>query len=538
MSAENVLDALVVGAGFGGLYCLHQLRKEGFVTKLFEAGSGMGGTWFWNRYPGARVDSDFPLYQFGDKELWDFDWTERFPGHAELRRYFEHVDRKLNLSKDIQFNTCVTAAAWDGSNSYWLVQTSFGQSVKARHLFLCVGSTWKAYTPPFKGIQNFKGEIHHSSAWPESRVDYAGRRVAVIGTGASGVQIIQEVGPTVAHLTVYQRTPNLAIPMRQYPLHGEGSWKCEPKEDYHRIFRDSFNTYSGLVLDMDWNPKKAMDATPEERQELYEHLWNRGGFAFWVGTFHDILYNQEANETAYKFWCSKTRARIIDPVKKDLLAPVVPPHPFGTKRPCLEQRYYEVYNQENVDLFNIRESPILEITDKGIITEKEGLTEVDIIILATGFDNLTGSLLNIKLTNGKGQSLQEYWKNGTSTYLGLSIAGFPNCYFTYGPQGPTPFCSGIASAAIQGGFAIKLMTKMRNEKLKIAEAQAEAENQWTTRVRDLWESSLFPLAESWYQGANIPGKKKEALAYVGGLPKYIKELEQCAKNNYEGFALA
>ncbi|XP_021953617.1 baeyer-Villiger monooxygenase [Folsomia candida] len=536
-SSEDMCEILVIGAGFSGIYALHNLRKRKFNVKVYEAGTNMGGTWYWNRYPGARVDTDNPIYQFNEEGLWDFAWTERFPAHPELQEYFRYLDDKLQLSRDIEYNTNVSAAQFDNARNQWQVKTDDGRVTWANHLFLCTGSTTTRYTPPFKGLDRFKGICHHSYVWPKAGVNFDGKRVAVIGTGASAVQIIQEIGSKVGHLTVYQRTPNLCLPMQQAKAAdpSKGAW-FPPKSKFPEIFGAARKSFSGL--NFDWERKNAADVTPEERRALYESLYAHGGFAFWLANFRDMLFDKESNAYAYTFWAEKARARIHDVVKRDILAPLVAPHAFGIKRPCLEQSYYEVFNQSNVDLVNVRESPILEITENGVRTEK-GVVEVDIIVLATGFDSLTGSIKSIDIRNGKGESLRDMWKrNGTSTYLGLTTAGFPNLWYMYGPQAPTPLGNGPTIIEIQGEWLVELMVRMRDEKRKVVDAKKESEESWTKEVWDVWEASLFPGADSWYQGANIPGKTREPLCYAGGYPRYEDLLNKIAADGYKTFNLA
>lgn len=536
MVEEKFLDILIVGAGFSGLHTLQKLRKEGFQVNIYEAGSGIGGTWYWNRYPGARVDSDFSIYQYTQDNIWkDFEWTERFPGQQEIERYFKHVDNKLNLSKDIQFNTRVISAEFKRSRNKWLVKTNASDEVLtwANTLILCTGFADKRYTPPFRGVDSFKGTICHTSLWPKSGINVRGKRVAVIGTGASGVQVIQEIASEVAHLTVYQRTPNLALPMQQSLVEDQRNWKFPSTDEYQSIFNKTRTTFAGMT--MDFIPTNGVDATPDEQQVLFQDLFKRGGFYFWLANYKDLLFSEATNDAAYQFWCEATRTRINDPVKKDILAPKVPPHPFGTKRPSLEQRYYEVFNQDNVDIINVRQSPIVEIVGDGIKTQIEGKTQVDVIIFATGFDAVTGGILNIQITNEENESLQDKWKNSVWTSLGVTTAGFPNMFFMYGPQAPTAFANGPSCAEVQGDWIIKLLTKMKRENKTKVVALEEAEHNWKQTITDLWNKSLFPRAESWYQGANIPGKPREPLNFAGGIPLYISALEDCAKNNYQGF---
>lgn len=483
------------------------------------------------------MDSDCTYYQYSQDEIWKgFDWTERFPGQQELERYFKHVDDKLNLSKDITFDATVTSAEFIHSRNQWLVKTNVDGIVTwANYFILCTGAADFRYTPSFQGLHKFKGSICHTRSWPKD-LNVAGKRVAVIGTGASGIQVIQEIASEVSHLTVYQRTPNMALPMQQSSIENQKNWKFPSDEKRQEILTNSRTTFSGL--DMDHIKSDGVDATPDERRAVFEDLFKRGGFHFVSANYQDILLNRETNTAAYDFWCEMTRARINDPIKRDILAPLIPPHPFGAKRNSLEQTYYEVFNRDNVDIINIRKSPIIEITEEGIKTALENETKVDIIVCATGFDALTGAILNIEIKTDDNKSLQAKWKSGVSTYLGLTTANFPNVFFLYGPQAPTPFANGPSLIEIQGDWIVRLLVYMRdNNKNKIV-ATEEAERDWKKMITELWNMTVCPEAESWYQGANIPGKIKETLAYAGGIPKYVTILEDSAKDDYSGFVLS
>lgn len=539
MVIEYTLDALIVGAGFSGLHVLNKLRKEGFNAKIYETGSGIGGTWFWNRYPGARTDSSNVFYQLMQDDIWQgFEWQERFADQKQLLAYFNHVDQKLCLSKDIQFKTRVISAEFNKSRGQWFIQSNNGHEIHtwASHLVLCTGFAERRYTPPFKGLNNFEGELYHTSLWPENGVNLIGKRVAVVGTGASGVQVIQEIAADVAHLTVYQRTPNLALPMQQSNVNNQNRWKFPHHSEYESIFAGTRKSFFGM--DRNFVELNTMDVAVDKRRQFFEDLFADGGFAFVIGNYQDVITNQDANDEAYKFWCERTRARINDPLKKEILAPTIPPHPIFAKRASLEQRYYEVYNQSNVDIINIRLSPIIEISNTGIQSQNEGLTKFDVIILATGFDSITGGILNIKIINGDGETLQDKWKEGTWTNLGLSTAGFPNMNFLYGPQAPTALSNGPTCIEIQGDWIVKLMVYMRDQNKTTVVATKEAENDWKRKLNDLWNSTLFCNTESWYNGANIPGKPVEPLNYAGGIPSYVDALETCAKNDYRGFILS
>jgi cyclohexanone monooxygenase len=507
--AVEELDVLEVGAGFAGLYQLHHLRRLGYNVKVFEAGSDIGGIWYWNCYPGARVDSYGPLYQFSSEELWrdwnyselwrdwnyselwrDWNYSELYPSWDKLRAYFRHVDIKLGLSRDIRFNTRVTGAEFDTDRDQWVVQASDGSVTRARFFVLCTGLSAKPYIPAIAGLKDFRGICRHTSLWPQEGVDFKGKRVGVIGTGASGVQVIQEVYQDVAELTVFQRTPNLALPMRQRKLDDETNRRM--KETFPDRFRKRAETFGGF--DYDFIPKNALDVSDQERQATYEDLWNRGGFFPWIGTYQDVLSSEQANDTAYAFWRDKVRARITDPAIAEKLAPMKPLHPFGVKRPSLEQHYYEAYNQPNVELVDLRESPIERVTPTGI-KMKDREVELDILVLATGFDFLTGGLTSIDIRGTNGQTLREKWSSGSRAHLGMASAHFPNLLFIYGPQSPSAFCNGPSCAELQGDFVVACIEHMRRNNLRRIEATQEAEEAWRDHSPN-WPIRLCSRARS------------------------------------------
>ncbi|GAW27109.1 putative steroid monooxygenase protein [Rosellinia necatrix] len=382
------VDALVVGAGFAGVFMLKTLRDRGLKTVLYEAGNDLGGTWRWNCYPGACVDSEVPEYEFSWPEVWKtWNWSTNYPNYEELRAYFDHVDKVVGIKKDCSFNTVVVGAHFDTSSGRWLVKTSDGRTAKAKYLVLGTGFAANRYLPPWPGMDKFKGVIHHSSFWPEEKVDVKGKRCAVIGTGASGVQIIQAWGPVAGELKVFQRTPNLAIPLKKRAL--TAAEQEQSKKFYPELFQYREKTFVGFIFD--FLEQNTFDVTPEEREERYETMWANGGFRFWVGGYKDLLLDADANKEAYKFWAKKTRDRIGDPRKRDILAPLDMPHYFGVKRPCLEFSYYEQFNRPSVDVIDVEKNGIKEFDETGIILEDGTHYEFDVIAVATGFDVATGS---------------------------------------------------------------------------------------------------------------------------------------------------
>lgn len=532
--ADDTLDVLIIGAGFNGIYQLHQLRKLGFSVKIFEAGADLGGIWHWNCYPGARVDSHVPNYEFSMEELWrDWYWTERFPAWSELRRYFKYVDDKLDLKRDIRFNTRVAAARFDADQKVWRVQNEDGSVAVARFLIPCLGFAAKAYVPAINGLDSFSGPCVHTAHWPQQGLELQGRRVGVIGTGASGVQVIQEAAKVATHLTVFQRTPMMALPMQQRRY--DKAAMDVIKQDYAAMLKRraiSATTYHDIVADK----RSVLEVTPEERNAVFEAAWERGGFHFWAGTFSDILATTDANRLAYNFWRDKTRARLRDDSLIESLAPTEPPHPFGAKRPSLEQGYYEVFNQDNVTLVDLRKSPISAVTANGVQTTT-AFHDLDVLILATGFDASTGGFKAIDLCGPQGNALSDLWSDGVLTHLGMAMPGFPNLLMLYGPQSPTAFCNGPTCAELQGDWVVNCLRYLREHGYRTIEATPEATEAWTQQLTVGFQGSLFSTADSWYIGANIPGKKRELL-YFPNTQMYLALCRDSAAKGYSGFRLS
>ncbi|KAJ7579749.1 cyclohexanone monooxygenase [Mycena floridula] len=532
------LDCLIVGAGFGGVYFINQLRKKGYKVKAFEAAKSFGGIWYWNTYPGARVDSEVPLYEFSDPEIWkDWEWTQRYPDAKEIQAYFAHVDKTLNISKDVFFDMPVVSAKFDKTADQWIVGLGSGKTVRARFLLLCTGIGAKAYVPEFAGLENFKGEWYHTSKYPVG-VETAGKRVGVIGTGATGVQVIQELAQDPStKLTVFQRTPNLALPMNQHRF-GKGEIAKLKETYFPTVFRRRLQTACGFHFN--WASKNYVDATPEERHLFWEELWDMGGFRFWIGSYPDVFSNKEANAAAYAFWRSKVVERINDPAVAEILAPQIAPHPFGTKRPSLEQKYFEVYNQPNVTLLDVKANPISEITEKGVKLANGDEHELDMLILATGYDAVTGGITQIDIEGTDGVSIKEKWSKGLGTYLGYMSANFPNVWFTYGPHGPTAFCNGPTCTEVQGGWILDCLEYMQKNKLTRIEPTLEAEKSWKALVDQVLPPLFHDAAKlsttgAWYMGSNIPGKPVETLSFTGGLQLYAAKGKESADKGYEGF---
>ncbi|KAF2828385.1 FAD/NAD(P)-binding domain-containing protein [Ophiobolus disseminans] len=533
---ELETDVLIVGAGFGGIYLMHKLRQLGFNCKIFEAGTDIGGIWHWNCYPGARVDSQVPVYEYSLPEIWkDWTWSCRYPGTDELRRYFDHVERKLDIKKDTAFSTRVVGAHFDKPSGRWITKTEDGRTAKSKYLLLALGFAAKRHFPDWPGMDTFKGELHHSSFWPDSGVDVKGKRVAVIGTGSTGVQIAQETSKEAASVLQFVRTPNLCLPMQQQSITKEEQDQRKQSE-YQKFFEYRLTTFAGFGYDN--LQKNTLDATPEEREAFYEKRFENGGFEFWLANYQDMLLDNAANREAYNFWAKKTRARITDPEKREILAPLEPPYAFGTKRPSLEQNYYEMLDKPENKVISVQDNPIVKVVENGLVTADGKVHECDVIALATGFDSVTGGLKNMGLKDVDGVDLAEKWKAGTYTYLGMSISGLPNCFFLYGAQGPTAFSNGPTCVEVQGDWIVDAMKKLRDEKIDYCEATHEAEKQWREKVTELSDKTLFPQTKSWYMGDNIPGKFREQLSFAGGFPLYKELTRNALDRGFEGFVTA
>ncbi|PFH62344.1 hypothetical protein XA68_14071 [Ophiocordyceps unilateralis] len=533
--ASVELDALIVGAGFAGIFMLKTLRDRGYRVRIYEAGSGLGGTWRWNGYPGAGVDSEVPLYEFSWPEVWkDWTWSTNYPGYAEIRAYFEHVDSVIGVKKDCCFNTVVVGGTFDTEAGRWSVVTSDGQTTRVKYLVLGTGFSAKRYVPEWPGMADFDGIIHHSSFWPkEGDVSIDGKRCAVIGTGASGVQIVQAWGPVAGHLTVFQRTPNLALPMRRRYLTVES--QQQSKAHYPEFFRYRERTYAGF--NFDWHERKVADETAEERRALLESSWAAGGFRFWLAAYIDMITDTALNADYYDLWARKTRARIVDERKRDLLAPLKMPHYFGIKRCCLEETYYEQFNRSTVDLIDVAADPIECFTKTGIKLKSGEHHELDVVALATGFDVSTGAMTQMGLTSIDGKSLDQLWAKGATTYLGLTVSGFPNMFHLYGTQAPTLLCNGPSCVEVQGRWVADCIDKAERRGVKFLNARSEAAGAWRDDLIQFYNTTLFPTTRSTFMGGSVPGKPFEPVAYGRGLPTYSDTIRSALESWDDGFEL-
>ena len=533
-SSLQQLDAVVVGAGFAGLYQLHKLREQGLSVRAFEAGSGVGGTWYWNRYPGARVDSQSYIYQywFSDDLLKEWNWSERFPAREETERYLNFVADKFDLREDIQFNTRVTAATYDESTQRWTVTTDKGESFSTQFLVMGTGGLSTPMVPPFPGHDTFKGQTLHTAHWPKEGVDLKGKRVGVIGTGATGVQVIQTIADQVKHLTVFQRTANYTIPMLN-PKYDD-AMRASLRAQYPALKERVQNTFAGF--DYDFGDKNFHDLTPEERQRTMQTLWEDGSLNFWIGGFKEVFFDEAINEEISKFVRQRIRERIKDPKVADKLVPT--DHGFGTRRVPLETLYYEAFNRDNVLLVDTKATPIERMTEKGIQTSA-GEHELDILIFATGFDAGTGTLTRIDIRGRDGLLLKDAWADGIRTTMGLQVHGYPNMFMTMAPFSPAAaFCNVPTCLQQQVDWITDCIQFVRSQGLKSIEASAEAEAKWVAHHDELANLTLIPKTKSWYMGTNVKGKPPRLLAYVGGANVYRQACDDVKARGYEGFTTA
>jgi len=527
------LDAVVIGSGFAGLYMNYSLRDQlGMTTQVFEAGTDVGGTWYWNRYPGARCDSESYMYCFSfDKELMqEWEWSGKYPEQPEILRYLNHVADRFDLRRNIQFNTRVTAAHFNEATDRWDVETDQGDKISAKFLVTAIGCLSSGQIPNITGRDTFAGESYHTGAWPHEGVDFTGKRVGVIGTGSSGVQSIPVIAEQAGQLHVFQRTPQFTVPARHGTV--DKAFLDDVKEDYEAIYEKARWSAGGLPIDP--LERSALDVSDEERTAIYEEMWKEGGFKFLFGSFFDIAVDRRANDTASEFIRSKIREMVKDPEVAEKLVPV--DHPFTSKRPLIDTNYFDTYNRDNVTLVDIRHSPIQEITPTGIRTE-DAEYELDIIVYATGFDAMTGAFNKIDFEGRNGEKLKDKWEAGPQTYLGVATAGFPNMFMITGPGSPSVLSNMPVSIEQHVEWISTAMTHMSNEGLEVMEADRDAEVAWGAHVNEVAEQTMFMLADSWYLGANIPGKPRVFTPYAAGVGPYREKCNEVTAAGYEGFEL-
>ncbi|MCT6815904.1 MAG: NAD(P)/FAD-dependent oxidoreductase [Lysinibacillus fusiformis] len=526
------VDAVILGAGFAGLYMLHQLKSKGFSTIVYETGDGVGGVWYWNRYPGARCDIESIYYNYTfSKELYEeWTWTSRFPEQEEILRYLNYVADRLKLRSNIQFNTRVKAAHFDEEQHKWLVHLNDGHQVLAKYFITGIGCLSAANVPKFQGLDQFSGKWYHTGHWPHDKVDFTGKRVGIIGTGSSGIQAIPVIAKEAKHLTVFQRTPQYTIPARNH-LYDEDFIR-QTKGNFENLKHAMRNSFSGTPFA--YNHPSAIEDSDHQRQKVFEEAWAQGGFAF-ASTYKDLLTNEQSNEKAAAFIRSKIRETVQDPTVAEKLCPK---YMYGTKRQVLDSDYFETYNRDNVLLVDVKESPILEITETGIQTASNHF-ELDIIIFATGYDGMTGPLFKIDIRGRNGVTLKDKWENGASvqTYLGLATASFPNLFMITGPESPSVLVNMPIAIEQHVEWIAQCIDYLREHDIDVMETNAEAEQAWNKHCREIANETLYVKGDSWYTGANIAGKPRSFLIYLGGFDYYTKRCQEVAQNNYEGFQL-
>lgn len=473
-----------------------------------------------------------PEYEFSWPEVWKtWNWKSNYPNYKDLREYFAHVDKVVGISKDTAFNTVVVGGQFDTAAGRWNIETADGRTTKAKYLVLGTGFAARRHIPAWPGMDKFRGVLHHSSFWPDNDpVNVRGKRCAVIGTGASGVQIVQAWGPVAGEVAVFQRTPNLAVPMRKRPL--TVAEQEDAKRFYPELFRYRETNFAGFMYD--WVERKAFDDTPEEREQVFEKAWADGGFHFWVAIYKDTFSDARSNQAAYDFWAKKVRARIGDPNLRDLLAPLEMPHYFGVKRPCLESTYFEQFNRPNVDVVDVKANPIKEFTETGIRLQDGTVHEFDVIAVATGFDIVTGVMTQLGLRSIEGDLLKDQWSAGAESYLGTTVSGYPNMFHIYGLHGPTLLSNGPTSVEVQGRWIADAITKAERLQAKYINPTAEATRKWKKHILEINDKTLFPTTKSTYMGGTVPGKPFEPVCYAGGIPAYVREIRS-ALDSMEGF---
>jgi cyclohexanone monooxygenase len=530
--AASEYDAVVVGAGFAGLYMLHRLRGLGLSVRVYEQGGDVGGTWYWNRYPGARCDVESMQYSysFSEELQQEWDWSERYASQPEILGYARHVAERFDLREHIQFNTRVVRAVFVEDENRWHVTTSDGNTVVAKFIVLATGCLSNARLPDFKRLSDFKGKVYHTGHWPHEAVDFTGKRVAVIGTGSSAIQSTPVIAQRARHLYVFQRTPNFSIPAHNAAL------TAEAREAFRRIYPEvrrfaREEARNGIYAEMP--DRGALDDGDNARRAKYEHRWAYGGLTFMLA-YNNLILDKAANDTAADF----VRAKIAEIVKDPETAKRLQPdnHPIGSKRICVDTDYYATFNRPNVTLIDIREGGIEEVLPNAVRAGGKDY-EVDALVLATGFDAMTGSIARIDIRGRGGQLLKEKWAEGPKTYLGLMSAGFPNLFFITGPGSPSVLSNMIVSIEQHVDWITDCLVFMRKGGFETMEASQEAQERWVGHVNEVAHMTLYPQANSWYMGANIPGKPRVFMPYIGGVGVYRRICDEVAANGYEGFAM-
>jgi cyclohexanone monooxygenase len=531
-SGADAYDVVVVGAGFAGMYMLHRLRGQGLSARVYEQGGDVGGTWYWNRYPGARCDVESMQYSysFSEELQQEWAWSERYAPQPEILKYANHVADRFKLRGDIQLNTRVDRAAFDEGANIWSVTTSDGNTVRAKYVVLATGCLSNARMPDIKGLSDFKGRVYHTGRWPHERIDFTGLRVGVIGTGSSAIQSVPVIAEQASQLTVFQRTANFSIPARNAAL----------MEEEREAFRKSYPEIRRFAREVARNgiytempDRGALDDGDNERRAKYEQRWSRGGLTF-MSVYNNLALDKAANDTAADFVRQKIAEIVRDPRTAKLLQPNN--HPIGSKRICVDTEYYATFNRPNVTLVDIRSNPIEEITANAVRTGGKSY-EVDALVLATGFDAMTGSVAKIDICGRNGQTLNQKWAEGPKTYLGLMSAGFPNLFIITGPGSPSVLSNMIVSIEQHVDWITDCLAHMRDRGFETMEAEKDAEEKWVAHVNEVAHTTLYPQANSWYMGANIPGKPQIFMPYIGGVGVYRQICNDIAAKGYEGFAM-
>ena len=530
---SDEVDAVVIGAGFAGLYAVYRLRAMGLSLRAFERGGGVGGTWYWNRYPGAGSDSESWVYSFTFSEELEQEWTWscRFPGQPEILSYLEHVAERFDLKSAFDFDTRVTGAAYDATSCLWTVETAQGERVRAKYLITAVGCLSAAQVPTIPGLDRFAGAWYHTGLWPHEGVDFTGKRVGVVGTGSSGIQSIPVIAKQAKHLTVFQRTPSFSVPARNTTLSQERV--SELKLDIKKI--REFCRWSSIGQPYDWQDAEALKTDPELRNQQFEAAWKVGGFEWMFGSYRDLLFDKQANDLAADFVREKIRGVVEDQEVARKLMPSG--YPIATKRLPLDNDYFETFNRDNVELVDLRESPLEEIVAAGIRTRDQTYA-LDVIVFATGFDALTGPLTRLGIRGREGQQLAEKWAHGAQTYLGVATQGFPNLFMITGPGSPSVLGNMPTSIEQHVDWICDCIAYLGKSGASTIEPTQDAEAAWGAHVKELADATLFPQVDSWYMGANIPGKPRVFMPYIGGFGTYRKLCAEVAAKDYEGFTLS
>jgi cation diffusion facilitator CzcD-associated flavoprotein CzcO len=528
---SEVLDAVVVGAGFSGLYMLIRLRELGLKCAVIEKADDVGGTWYWNRYPGARCDIDSVdyCYSFSPKLLKEWRWTERFATQPEILRYLEFVAETFDLKRDIRFSNTVLSAEFDENSDTWLVNTSKGERIKARYLVMAAGNLSEPKRPDIQGADQFMGNEWHTSKWPKDGVDFTGCEVGIIGTGSSGIQAIPIIANQAKHLYVFQRTPNYSMPARNAPL--EPKYVEEVLADFEKRRETSRRSDAGTPFPP--SNKATFEVSDEERNAMFEAGWERGGINSLSYAFNDFFTNEQANQEAQNFARKKIQEIVHDPITANSLSPM---HHIGTKRTCVDTNYFDTFNRENVTLVDLRSDPIQEITANGVTTKSRKI-KLDSLVYAVGFDAVTGALNAINIVGRGGQRLRDAWNDGPATYLGLTVSGFPNMFLVTGPGSPGVLSNMVVSIEQHIDWIADAIEHLNSRNLTRIEASTDAQDAWVAHVNELAEDTLYPQASSWYLGSNITGKARVFMPYVNGCGNYRSECEAVVRDGYRGFQL-